>query len=167
MNNALDIAKYVVNYSIDINDPISHLKLQKILFYIQAALLVEVGEPAFYESIINWTYGPVVPEVYNEFKKYGYCTIEDKILSSTELYINPNTLDVSFENKEFNDEIIDTTTKSIIQKTVNAYKSVTAIKMMKKTHTEDPWKNTSNGEQIQLENIRAFYSINKNILYNE
>lgn len=166
MNNALDIAKYTINYSIDINKPITHLKLQKILYYIQAACLVEMDQPAFCEEIINWTYGPVVPEVYISFKKYGYSDINQKILTSSELVIDPETLDVSFNDIEFTDDIIDTNTKQLVNKVIKAYDSVSAIKMMKKTHQEDPWRNTKNGDLIGVDIIREYYLEHKCKLYN-
>lgn len=46
----------------------SNLVLQKLLYFIQAASLVYLGEPAFEDSIEAWQYGPVVPKVYYEFK---------------------------------------------------------------------------------------------------
>ena len=47
MYKAMDIAQYVVNYSIEKDNPVSNLKLQKLLYYIQDAFLVEKGEPCF------------------------------------------------------------------------------------------------------------------------
>lgn len=166
MNKALDIARYIINYSIDLQKPISHLKLQKILFYIQAAFLVEKDTPAFCEEIVNWTYGPVVPEVYNSFKQYGYQDIYDKILSTSEMVLDPETLDISFDETPFNDAIIEEDSKLIIKNIVTVYKEDSAIKMMKKTHQEDPWKDTENGQIIELNKIQDYYLKNLNKLYN-
>ncbi len=52
MYKAMDIAQYVVNYSIEKDNPVSNLKLQKLLYYIQDAFLVEKGEPCF--IIVFW-----------------------------------------------------------------------------------------------------------------
>lgn len=69
--NAHDIARYAVNYINMHGECVSNLKLQKILYYVQAAFLVEKNKPCFYQDIVNWQHGPVVPGVYHSFAKYG------------------------------------------------------------------------------------------------
>ena len=64
MYSVLDVAKYVIFYSNEKKYDISNLKLQKILYFIQAEFLVSENEPCFYEEIEAWNFGPVVPEVY-------------------------------------------------------------------------------------------------------
>ena len=39
--NVIDISSYIINYSNQINHPINNLKLQKLLYYVQAAMLIE------------------------------------------------------------------------------------------------------------------------------
>ena len=55
--NALDIARYIINYSIDNSYPVSNLKLQKLLYYVQANFLVNKNKQCFYQEILNWDYG--------------------------------------------------------------------------------------------------------------
>ena len=66
MYAAVDIANYVVNYVKDHGEHISNLKLQKILYYIQAAFLCEKGKGCFSDPIMCWRHGPVVQSVYNK-----------------------------------------------------------------------------------------------------
>ena len=93
MYKALDIANYVINKEGQMGHSVSNLKLQKILYFIQAEFLVVKGIPCFEEEIIAWGFGPVVLEVYHEYKVYGaagipvffkkknpYILKEDKIL---------------------------------------------------------------------------------------
>ncbi len=47
------------------------LKLQKLLYYAHGWHLAIAGLPLLDEPIEAWTYGPVVPTVYHEFKAYG------------------------------------------------------------------------------------------------
>lgn len=68
---ALDLAKYLVDKSIQDTKPISNLQLQKIMFYIQKDFLQKKGEPAFYADIEAWQFGPVVPIAYYAFCVYG------------------------------------------------------------------------------------------------
>lgn len=68
---ALDIAKYIVTYSIRQNNPVSNLKLQKMLYFAWIEYYKKVGKELFSENICAWQFGPVVPEVYYEFCVYG------------------------------------------------------------------------------------------------
>lgn len=99
MYKALDIAKYVVAKCYKDGKPITNLKLQKILYFIQKEYLCS-GSKAFSDDIEAWMYGPVVSDVY-----YHYCTsgampifsIDDKDLTSI----------LSEEDKERINKIID------------------------------------------------------------
>ena len=73
MYNVLDVAIYVINYAhdADYGESMSNLKLQKILYYIQAAFLVEKNRECFKAVIIAGEFGPVIPEVYQKYKIYG------------------------------------------------------------------------------------------------
>jgi uncharacterized phage-associated protein len=72
---AKDIARYVIFYCHEHKYPISNLKLQKILYFIQAYFLVEVGKPCFSDVIEAWDYCPIVPDVYREYRIYGSLNI--------------------------------------------------------------------------------------------
>lgn len=71
MYSALDVARYIIWYCKEEGYSISNLKLQKLLYFVQAQFLVTVGVPAFEEEIQAWDFGPVVPEVYQYFKLWG------------------------------------------------------------------------------------------------
>lgn len=73
--SAFDLARYILKKCIDEDHPISNLQLQKILYYIQECFLKEKGRKAFSEPIEAWQFGPVVPEVYDEYRIYGGRTI--------------------------------------------------------------------------------------------
>lgn len=60
---ALDIARYVIDYSNYKKYRITNLRLQKILYFIQAAFLVFGQKPCFDDVIEAWGLGPVVPIV--------------------------------------------------------------------------------------------------------
>ena len=68
MYSAVDVARYIIWYCKRQGYSISNLKLQKILYFVQAEFLVNTGKPCFSEEIEAWDFGPVVPEVYHEFK---------------------------------------------------------------------------------------------------
>ena len=67
MHSALDVARYIINYSNKKDYHISNLKLQKLLYFTQAYYLAftDSHKPCFPERIEAWNFGPVVPEVYH------------------------------------------------------------------------------------------------------
>ena len=79
MYNVLDVARYIIWYCKKKGFSISNLKLQKILYFVQAEFLVSVGIPCFAEEIEAWDFGPVVPEVYHEFKIFGSADIPKSV----------------------------------------------------------------------------------------
>lgn len=71
MNSALRIAEYIIEYHTRKEWVISNLRLQKLLYFIQAFFLSVLDRACFPEDIEAWEYGPVVPVVYYEYKCYG------------------------------------------------------------------------------------------------
>lgn len=55
----------------EIREDIHHLKLQKLLYFAQAAHLAIHGTPLFSDRIQAWAFGPVIPAVYEHFRRYG------------------------------------------------------------------------------------------------
>lgn len=70
---AIDIARYVITVSLDDGYPVSNLKLQKMLYFIQGVMLVKYKKKAFDEDLVAWQYGPVVKSVYLNFHPMGLC----------------------------------------------------------------------------------------------
>ncbi len=71
-HRALDVARYfLLKADPDEGELISNLRLQKLLYYAQGFHLALYDELLFAEAVVAWMHGPVVPEVYHEFKRYG------------------------------------------------------------------------------------------------
>lgn len=58
--SVLDVAAYILSQ----HGPMSHMKLQRLVYYSQAWHLVWEGTPLFPERIEAWANGPVVPVLY-------------------------------------------------------------------------------------------------------
>ena len=78
--NAIDVAENIIkiyNEKVDklvkeyniVPEYITNLKLQKLLYYVQAISLQVFEKLAFKEKIMAWSYGPVVNEVYQKYKE--------------------------------------------------------------------------------------------------
>lgn len=157
MYKSMDIAQYVINYSIDNNHPVSNLKLQKLLYYIQAAFLIKKGEPCFEEDIEHWRHGPVVRNVYSEYKIYMDDVINDKQTSYFDVYLNSNmkyvVKEVKYDENNFDDE-----DKTLTSKVIDSYKDILPWELVDKTHHEDPWLSTDTNEKITNESILRYFS---------
>lgn len=73
---ALQIARQVLTYARMHNIPITNIRLQKILYYIQGYTLRRKGHLAFDDDIILWAYGAVVPYVYFQYSTWGATPIQ-------------------------------------------------------------------------------------------
>lgn len=69
--SAIDIAKYIISKSNVDKFPVSNLKLQKLLYFVQREFLLKQNKPLFTETIEAWMYGPVVDVVYGTFCGQG------------------------------------------------------------------------------------------------
>jgi uncharacterized phage-associated protein len=73
MPTIYDVANYFRNcVERGAGSVITHLKLQKLCYYAQAWHLVFEDRPLFNAEFQAWTHGPVCPELYQEYREYGY-----------------------------------------------------------------------------------------------
>lgn len=73
---ASDIAKWFVNETDrESGDDITHLKVQKLVYYAQGWSLAHFNAPLFDEDLEAWAHGPVAPSVWNKFRAFGYISI--------------------------------------------------------------------------------------------
>lgn len=159
--DAMDIARYVVNTSIEKKKPVSNLKLQKLLYYIQAAFLVETGDPCFYDEITHWRHGPVVVDVYNKFSKFIGNDIYEKQTEYTN-YEFDSGFNVKLVKREFKSDDIKRDDRDLIDKVLNGLIDVGAWQLVERTHNEEPWKNTDTDDEITVESIKSFFLENNN-----
>lgn len=141
---ANDIAKwFLCAVDRDAGDSITHLKLQKLLYYAQAWTLVLLGEPIFKENIEAWAHGPVVPSVYECYSSYGYREIP----------------------KPENCPFIDQKYEEVLEEVMQTYGIYQAKYLEQLTHSEKPWKEARNGiapearcdNIISLDTMKEFY----------
>lgn len=69
--DALAVANRFLSFAHRDKTSLDHLKLQKLLYCAHGWYLVFTGKPLMREHAEAWTYGPVIPSVYQQFKKFG------------------------------------------------------------------------------------------------
>lgn len=136
MYGVLDVCRYVINYSAKYGG-ISNLKLQKILYFIQAQFLISKNKACFHERIEAWDFGPVVPKAYHEYKQYGAMTIP-----IVGFYFEADSNNLwSVEKKIFDENIISKNDRKTIDYVVDLFANYSATSLVDLTHRQDPWKN--------------------------
>lgn len=123
---ALDIANKLLAKAADVcgGDLMSNMKLQKMLYYEQGFHLAAFGTPLFDEDIEAWMYGPVVPSVYEHFKSHGAGGLEPE---------NGTVIELTDDEEYMFNDVFD------------AYIDFSAYGLMRKTHSEFPWRKTTTG----------------------
>jgi len=156
--NVLDVSRYIINYCNEKDYNLSNLKLQKILYFIQAYYLskTEAKEPCFKEKIEAWDFGPVVPVAYHEFKRFGSTNIP-KI--TTYIEIDENDF---WQSKvvEYSDEVLEDSDKELINKLVDNFSKFSTTRLVQITHNQSPWINAYQqlDKEITVEAIRSYFN---------
>lgn len=138
---AAEIALWFLNHvrslSNDENEEyLTNLKLQKLLYYAQGASLALHDRPLFDDRIEHWTHGPVVPDVYRIYSKYGG---------------SPIIFDEDYEEK------IDSDTDALLVDVYDTFGCYSAWGLRNLTHGEDQLKNTSRNDEITQESIKKYF----------
>lgn len=66
-----NIAHFIVRKYINDGNPVTNMKLQKMLYYAWVDYYKKFHQYLFNDEICAWRYGPVVPKVYREFRIYA------------------------------------------------------------------------------------------------
>ena len=137
MINANNVAEYFLFKAYQDDDPITNLKLQKLLYYAQGFYLAFFDKPLFNESIQNWTHGPVVPDVYHIYKDFEG---------------NPLPPIEEFDTEKYDPNIIE-----LLNEVYSVYGQFSASALRNMTHQEPPWKETPSGATIDLKLLKEFF----------
>lgn len=115
---ATDIAKWILaGVDRDAGDSITHLKLQKLIYYVQAWSLALRDKPLFDEDMQAWAHGPVAESVFHEYRDYGWEAIPA-----------PKTVP-KIKKKD----------AEHIREVVEVYGEYSAKHLERMTHSEPPW----------------------------
>ena len=138
MLSAFDVAEYflIIAKGQD-KELITNLKLQKLLYYAQGFHLAMFGKPLFKEAIERWTYGPVVPEVYHNYKTCGSGPVEC-----------PGKVDLS----KFEEE-----TREVLKEVYEARGQYTAWALTQFTHDEPPTRDTPERGEISHSQLKEYF----------
>ena len=73
---ALDLAAHVINRCIDLDMPVSNLKLQQMLYFLEINFIINSGASLIDEKFEAWQYGPVLKSVYDKYSFFAASSIK-------------------------------------------------------------------------------------------
>jgi uncharacterized phage-associated protein len=123
-SNARKLASWIQNYyPYSQREQMTHLKLQKLMFYCYgAALAFDVDYNVGVDIEFGpWQHGPVNEEIWREYRQYGSSPIpsHDRSYSAYNGY--------SFQVEE------------VLQNALDIYGAMTAWSLRQQSHSEEPW----------------------------
>ena len=140
MATVIDVAKYFIyrsnqeNSSLDDEefdyDPITNMKLQKLVYYAQGACLAILDKPLFNETLEAWKYGPVSSKLYQHYKSYKNNPINEQI-------------DIQYLNKSFSPTEIN-----VLNLVYNKFSIYTAFKLKDMSHQDAAWKDNFHSDVL-------------------
>jgi len=117
---------------------ITNLKLQKVLYFVQAYYLAKIGKPLFSDKIEAWEYGPVIPSVYRKYK----ANRSDPIINEK-------------DKSSLSDE-----DKKVVKKVWDSFGGYSASRLVDIAHAHTPWKeaNESVTKIISHKALKEYYA---------
>jgi len=125
---------------------VTHLRLQKLLYYAQAWHLMACGVPLFEDEIQAWQHGPVVAAAYPYFADYGDSPIAHHEAADA----------AALSDRE----------KQLVDSVWRYYRRFSAAGLRAMTHQERPFREARRGieedapsqRRIELDTLRQFFS---------
>ena len=138
MTTANDAARYILSLTDEeCGELISHLKLQKLLYYAQGFHLAIFDMPLFEEHIVAWQHGPVVPKVWDAYRDYGSNPIP-----------KPN---------DFDRDVISNDARGVIDEVYTVFGQYSAWKLRNMTYEEAPWAHAAMNEEITKASMMEYF----------
>ena len=140
----LAIANRFVEKAAAVGRPLSILHLVKLVYLAHGWCLGYTGKPLISSPVQAWRHGPVIPEVYNEFRPQGIHNI-----MTTASDENGNVYKAALSERE----------EDILNQVYDAYSPLSASRLSALTHAEDsPWSRARGYYAPIPDNaIRAYY----------
>ena len=149
MITARTVAQFFLAFSNECQELTTNLKLNHLVYYTQAWHLAVFNKPLFDERIEAWVHGPVVPCLYEEYKKYGnFPILED--------YPDSNEIKQQFSSDQ----------QTLLNDIIEVYFPQDEYELELRTFRSDPWRHARAGlyadepshNKITRKSMQRFYA---------
>lgn len=122
------IANFFIEIAKEHGESVRPMKLQKLVYYAHGWFAGHTNQPLIDEAVEAWQYGPVIPSLYHEFKRFGSNPITAKATDFVDFKI--------VEVLPPKDESV----KKFLRNIWTSYGKFTGITLSEMTHAEgSPW----------------------------
>lgn len=140
MRDARELADYMLLKAAKEGYFLTPLHINKLCYLVQGFMLRNAREVAFHNRIEAWQYGPVIPDVYDAFKRYGRSPIR-RLYGGGEPVCVGSAQDngpISMLKKSLGGKI-----SGIADRVVDKYAGVDGGRLVGMTHEKGtPWSDT-------------------------
>ncbi|HEY4875924.1 MAG TPA: type II toxin-antitoxin system antitoxin SocA domain-containing protein [Puia sp.] len=139
------IAAIFVKRGIEQRKYVTQMKLQKMVYFAHGYYLAKYGEPLIIEGFEAWKFGPVIPQIYQDYKFYGSDYITNIEYASL--------LGMELEDADINQ--LSENARDAVNFTWETLKNISAGKLSSWTHLEgSPWQQVynENDREIKIDN---------------
>ncbi len=155
-HRALAVANYILDLADKDGEVITPLKLQKLVYIAHGWNLCINEEPLIFERVQAWQWGPVIEEVYREFKRFG-----NQPITSRGTILKKVGFDDTYQVEDFEPEIgEDEKAIDVIEGVWEAYKHYSPMELSNLTHQKGtPWRNAwkQSKDVIDDYDIKKYY----------
>lgn len=155
-SDSLAIANEFIRRSLREGRPLTHMQLQKLVFFAQGWTLAVTGEELIWDQAEAWTFGPVYRRLYDALKRYGTDPIRKPIKQGDD---TPFPFDDGEEIVA--DSLVDVE-RAIVERVWSEYGNYPAFKLSAITHAPGtPWSKVfdpnDKSRPIEIEQIREYF----------
>lgn len=137
MSTAAKVAEYIIYEAQKRKNPVTNIKLQKLLYFTQGVYLAKYNKLAFEDNIIAWKYGPVIKDIYYKYSLYGaepIIVVEEYDSKISLMLIN--AINIVLES------FLDVNQTDLIEETIKP---------------GSPWSYTDIDDTISVEDIKQYF----------
>jgi len=140
------VVNFILEKSKHSGTTITNLKLQKLLFFVNGFYYYNNSKLLFNADMLAWQYGPVIPEIYYEFKRFGSRPIKDTFSCVYEPSEMEDVFIPRLEEKLHKDEI------KYIEATFNLLAGKPTGYLVDLSHKKNsPWSSAKNNKDQRIE----------------
>lgn len=163
MARAMDVADEIITLAQEKGHPVSNLKLQKMMYFLNALSLVQSEHPLIDDGQMfeKWDYGPVIHSVYSEYSVYGASPILPPLEHQTIVFDDKGFPEL--QNNIFNQQTFERNDESanFIINNIDVFLKFRASRLVAESHREPQWEDRSNKE-YDNNLTRDFYRVFNN-----
>ena len=134
------VANFMIGRAKKNKQPLTHVKLQNLVYVAYGVYWTDLESRLFKQRIEAWPEGPVVPELYHEFKRFGMKSIRHW------------SKDFNYETREFTIPVVEADDRIALvalNLTWSLYGNRPTRYLTKLTHRAGgPWERATEGSEI-------------------